>query len=76
MTTTRPLTVKEAAERLGVSPGLVYALVRTGKIRHERHGTGRGTIRITEEALEEYRRAALVAPPALDGLPLRHITLT
>ncbi len=36
------ITIREAARRLTVSRGLVYALVRAGKIRHERHGTGRG----------------------------------
>jgi excisionase family DNA binding protein len=49
------LSVKQAAERLGVSAKLVYALCARGKIAHERHGLGRGTIRITEEALEECR---------------------
>ncbi len=52
------ITIKEAARRLTVSRGLVYALVRAGKIRRERHGTGRGTINIEEAALDEYRRAA------------------
>jgi excisionase family DNA binding protein len=52
---TKPLTVKEAAERLGVSRGLVYVLCRAGRIRHERHGTGRGTLRIEPAALDEYR---------------------
>ena len=51
-------TVKEAAERLGVSPSLVYGLCKEGKIRHERHGLGRGTIRIAPDALDEYRKAA------------------
>lgn len=50
------LTVKEAASRLGVSPALVYALLERRRIRHERHGLGRGVIRIPEDALEEYRR--------------------
>lgn len=69
------ITVKEAAGRLNVSRGLVYALVRTGKLRHERHGTGRGTIRIDESDLDEYRRAAVnPAGPPVQGL--RHITLT
>lgn len=58
------MTVKQAAERLEISPGLVYALVASGKIRHERHGLGRGAIRITEEALEEYRRSVTMAAPA------------
>ena len=70
------ITVKEAARRLNVSRGLVYALVRTGKLRHERHGTGRGTIRIDEADLDDYRRAAAVnaTGPPIQGL--RHITLT
>ena len=52
------MTVRQAAERLGISPSLVYALCKEGKMRHERHGLRRGTIRVTDEALEEYRRAA------------------
>ena len=51
----KPLTVKEAAEHLGISRGLVYVLCRAGRIRHERHGTGRGTLRIEKAALDEYR---------------------
>ena len=48
-------TVKQAAEKLGVSQALIYALVSARKIRHKRHGLGRGAIRITEDALDEYR---------------------
>ena len=47
-------SVKQAAEKLGVSAKLVYSLCAGGKIVHERHGLGRGTIRIAEE----YRRSA------------------
>lgn len=54
------LTVKQAAERLGVSPALVYALCARRRLRHERHGLGRGKILIPEEALEEYRRRQTV----------------
>ena len=54
------LSVKQTAERLGVSPALVYALCAQKRITHERHGLGRGTIRIPEDALEEYRRASTV----------------
>ena len=46
------LSVRETADRLGVSTALVYALCARKRIRHERHGLGRGTIKITEEALE------------------------
>ena len=73
------LTVKAAAERLGVSPALIYALVSARKIRHERHGLRRGAIRIPEEALDEYRsrctvgveEAASVPPPK--RVKLRHL---
>lgn len=56
------LSVREAADRLGVSTALVYALCARKRIRHERHGLGRGTIKITEEALDEYRRTVTVNP--------------
>jgi len=57
------MTVKEAAAELRISPALVYSLCAVGKIRHERHGLGRGTIRISPKALEEYRKASEVSPP-------------
>jgi excisionase family DNA binding protein len=66
------VTVKQAAAELGISPSLVYGLCAEGKIRHERHGLGRGTIRITREALDEYLRAAEVKPK---GLPLNHLSV-
>ena len=56
------LTVREAAAALRVSPGLVYALCATGALTHERHGLGRGTIRIPADALREYEQRARVAP--------------
>jgi excisionase family DNA binding protein len=54
------MTVKQAAEDLGVSVALVYQLCSAGKIRHERHGLGRGVIRIPPEALEEYRQSCTI----------------
>lgn len=50
-------TVKQAAAELGVSVSLMYALISARKIAHERHGLGRGVIRVTAEALENYRRS-------------------
>lgn len=50
------LTVKQAAERLNVSPDCVYQMVEAGKLRHQRIGKGRGTIRIS---------AADLAPPVV-----------
>ena len=72
-----PLTVREAAECLGISASLVYALCAQKRIRHERHGVGRGKILIPEDALEEYRKGATVDVEAGGGPPpvLQHITL-
>jgi excisionase family DNA binding protein len=54
------LTVKEAAGHLGIALRTVYALCRSGELRHQRYGKGRGTIRITREALDDYRKANAV----------------
>lgn len=62
-------TVKQAADHLGVSVSLMYALVAARKVRHERHGLGRGTIRIPPEALDEYRRECSVSGPAGASVP-------
>jgi excisionase family DNA binding protein len=48
------LTVAQAAERLGVSPALVYNLVALRKLRYCRVGNGRGRLRIPEDAVSEY----------------------
>jgi excisionase family DNA binding protein len=48
------LTVKQAAERLGISPALTYSLVAGRKLRFCRVGNGRGRIRIPEDAIGEY----------------------
>lgn len=76
------LTVKAAAERLGISAALVYALCSRRRIRHERHGLGRGKILIPEEALGEYRQSRTVAaepgasvPQRSPTMKLKHITL-
>lgn len=51
-----PLTVKQAAEFLNVSPKTIYAACEAGTLRHLRIGEGRGTIRITKADLESFRR--------------------
>ena len=53
------MTVKEVAEHLGVSRGLVYKLVSDGELDSYRVGS---TIRITPEQLREY----LQRPPKDD----------
>jgi hypothetical protein len=54
-------SVRMAAAELGISPSLVYQLCAQKRIRHERHGMGRGKILICEDALEEDRRQQTVA---------------
>ena len=66
------LTVKQVAKQLGISPSLVYGLCSAGKIRHERHGLGRGCIRIPAEALDEYRKSCVRQG---QPVPLAHIHL-
>ncbi len=58
-------TVKQAAQELSLSEALVYKLVAAGKIRHERHGMGRGVIRIPKEALDEYRQKCTKGEPSV-----------
>jgi excisionase family DNA binding protein len=73
------LTVKQSADRLGVSPGLVYSLVAGHKLRFVRVGNGRGRIRIPEDAIDEYVNRATVAPrdeqPPPGRLRLKHLRL-
>jgi excisionase family DNA binding protein len=63
-TLTNYLTVKQAAARSAVSPGLIYGLCQQGRLPHVRLGLSgrRGCIRIREYGLaalmEECRREA------------------
>ena len=36
------MTVRQAADRLEISPSLVYSLIQGGKLRYARIGNGRG----------------------------------
>lgn len=73
------MTVKQAAERLEISPSLVYSLVAGGKLRYCRVGHGRGRIRIPEDAIGEYLARCTFGvreeKPAASLPPLRHIKL-
>lgn len=51
------MTVKQVAAALSISPALAYALCAAGKLEHERHSLGRGTIRVAPEALQKYRES-------------------
>jgi excisionase family DNA binding protein len=53
-----PLTVKEAAQALNVSPRTVYDLVNENRLRHHRVGTGKGAIRIMRADVEACRKVS------------------
>lgn len=70
------LTVKQAAELAGVSASLIYNLCAAKKIRHERHGMGRGRILIPEDALAEYcQRCTVEVAAAVPPRPKKKVTL-
>jgi len=65
------LTVRQVAERLHVSQGTVYGLIAQGRLRAFRIGTGRGTLRVSEEALADFLQAVETSggQPADEGRP-------
>lgn len=73
------MTVKQAAERLEISPSLVYSLAAAGKLRFCRLGHGRGRIRIPEDAVGEYLARCTFGireeKPAAPMPKLRHLSL-
>ena len=71
------LSVREAAAELRLSSNTVYGLCKSRKLRHERHGQGRGKILVPEDAIAEYRRSVTVgaAAPA-PRAKLRHLSLS
>lgn len=72
------LSVQETADQLGISPGVVYGLCARKRLRHERHGLGRGTIKIPEDALDEYRQSVTVDVEQREGMPpvkLKHLSV-
>ena len=66
------LTVGEVAKRLRVSRNTVYGLVENERIGHIRIGTGRGTIRITEDDLASFIESCRAERRAA-STPLRHL---
>ena len=68
------MTVKQAAERLEVSPSTVYALVGAGRLKCHRVGLGRGAIRISEGHVVAYLEAGEPAPKPTPQ-PARRVTL-
>ena len=73
------LTVKDVAGRLCVSIASVYRLIESGRLPAHRIGVGRGTLRVSEAALESYLRSVEVVAGEDETHsgrgPLRHIDL-
>jgi excisionase family DNA binding protein len=72
------MTVKQVAARMEVSTTTVYSLIGSHKLGCYRIGSGRGTIRVSEQHLAEYLRAA--EPPRVDSPAprsrLKHLRLS
>lgn len=66
---TRLYRVRSVAEALDVSVATIYRAVESGALRAERHGRGKGAVRIPGDAITAYRaaceRAAATAPLTL-----------
>jgi excisionase family DNA binding protein len=78
------LTVKLAAARIGVSPGLIYDWVGSGVLPHFRVGRvgRRGGIRLAAAdpdafllTLKQGRGPKVTTPPALPPVKLKHLRL-
>jgi excisionase family DNA binding protein len=76
------VTAKAAARKLECSVSTIYALVAAGKLRCVRIGLGRGAIRISEEHLEQFLKAAepektpASTPPAAPMRTFKHLKLS
>jgi excisionase family DNA binding protein len=71
--------VGDVAQQLEVSTSTVYALIAAGRLRCSRVGLGRGVIRISDEQLAEYLRAAeqeALPPAPAPRLRLKHLRLS
>ena len=78
-------TVKQVAERLNITPQSVYQLIQSGKLPVHRFGKGRGTIRISQEDLDQFveacrhvaspREVPKAMPRPTRQPPLKHIRL-
>lgn len=63
------LSVREVAERLGMSRSLVYREIRQGRLAHHRFANN--TIRVSEDDLKAYIAAHRVETSTHNRLPLQ-----
>ena len=69
------LRVKQVAEKLGISPALVYELVAKGLLSCYRIGIGRGAIRFKDEDVQAYLETCRVEGEQVARPQLKHIRL-
>lgn len=77
------MTVKQAAERMGISESLVYELCACGSLPHVRIGRpgSRGCIRLTEADIQEYLASqkvggkAAVRSPSQQKKVFKHVII-
>jgi excisionase family DNA binding protein len=69
------MTVRQVADRLQCSVGLVYALCAGGYLKHHRLGIGRGTIRVTEVQLQRFIDSTTITVSSPPPVALKHIRL-
>lgn len=67
------LTAKEAASRLALSVGAVYALCNAGQLNHFRVGVDKGRIRIPVEAIDAYLARSQEVSARVVALPTRRL---
>ena len=74
------MRVKDVAARLEVSPGTVYGLIASGKLRCYRVGNGRGVVRISEEQFSAFLKRSEPQVPAPNipraSFKLKHLRMT
>lgn len=61
------LTVKQVADRLGLSADSVYVLIGQGRIESHRVGPSGGRHRIRPEAVDEYLSGCKAVPTVIVG---------
>ena len=71
--TTKLMTIKELAERLGISRSSAYQIVEKKLLPVIRVGTGRGVIRITEEDFQAYLNQSRIE---VQSEPMRSVPKT
>lgn len=73
MSSTQWLSVRQAAESLGLGQGAIYQLVASGAIPHHRIGPSRGRILFKPEDLAEYVESCRVVPKATKARAIRTV---